>query len=878
MSKMTPEHEVFIKMLKFNKGKKVQTKYGPKLLRTAVVPDSFWPYYRENKDFLKEHGYQLSRDKKSEQWKINHWGDVDSDWEKKALQTMEESRASDSNIVIPVPQGCEFMPFQKAGVNFAFKRKSVLLADEMGLGKEQPVSEPVLTLDGWVKMGDLKVGNYVVGSDGKKTKIIGVYPQGNKRVFKLTFRDGASTRCGEEHLWKVRTTANFKRDGWRVKTLKQILELGVKNSHGKSKWAIPLAEPIQHEDRSFSIEPYVLGVLLGDGCTCLPSITITIGHLDMDIKTKVEESLDATMRIREKKGCVEATIKGMRPAIEKLKLNVKSKEKFIPEEYLYGSVSQRMDLLRGLMDTDGSCIKNRTTFHTCSQRMAEGVCKLVRSLGGMAIKREYDRTEEGKSVEYQVNVKTFFNPFSTARKAGAWSPARRNGLVQSIQKVEEVEPEDSICIQVEAEDRLYVTSDYILTHNTVQAIGVINMDASIKSVVIACPTSLSINWARELRKWLSRDLKIAIFTADSQDWESDIYVIPYSLIDRYPRLAEKEFDLRIVDEAHFVKNPKSKRAKATYAIKSRRKISITGTPIPNKPKEIFPILNDLDPEIWGNYFSFAKRYCKAYRDRFGWNFDGASHLEELNTKLRSTLMIRRLKNEVVNEMPDKLRQVVELPSQGMEALIEQEIQAYKSMQKSWTKYAEEMDEYGGDANSLGELQKLRKKVALAKLPMILEYIDQLIDEQGNKLIVFAYHHEIIDAIKKKYENMSVVLTGKTPLEERQRAVDLFQTNNNIKIFIGNIKAAGVGLTLTASSHVIFTEMDWVPANMVQAEDRAHRIGQKKSVFVQYFVLEGSLDARIAKVIDNKLKIEDTVLNKVIELEIEESSKLKLTSK
>ena len=216
-------------------------------------------------------------------------------------------------------------------------------------------------------------------------------------------------------------------------------------------------------------------------------------------------------------------------------------------------------------------------------------------------------------------------------------------------------------------------------------------------------------------------------------------------------------------------------------------------------------------------------------------------------------MIRRLKADVLTELPAKRRQVVSIPPNGAGDLIDAEIRAYEE----W-----EAAKASGDTKRLGiaigELARIRVEVALVKLPDVIE---RLKDADG-KVVVFAHHHEIINKLTEALEDDGVVvLTGKTSLEDRQAAVERFQSDPSVKYFIGSIGAAGVGITLTAASHVVFSELSWTPGDINQAEDRCHRIGQASSVLVQHIVLDGSLDDRMLSTIIKKQRIADQVLDK-----------------
>lgn len=411
-------------------------------------------------------------------------------------------------------------------------------------------------------------------------------------------------------------------------------------------------------------------------------------------------------------------------------------------------------------------------------------------------------------------------------------------------------------------------------------------------------------------KWLVKEKSIGVAFSDMKWPKDDIVIINYEILiqpcrkcrgkakevkkacthckgtgkfSTFPELFDIEWDYVIADEIHNIKNGKTSRCQGIMKLKSKHNIALTGTPIQNKPIEIFTTLNWLDEKVWGNWWSFASRYCAMVRDRFGLHTDGASHLDELQYKLRAGLMIRRLKMEVLKELPPKFRQVIELPVEGLEGAIEEEWSAYNKMEETLkalriaTQIAKTSENDGdyhnavtklkeGQNAAFQEMAKIRVEIAKKKLPYAIGHIKETLEE-GNKVICFAHHHVVVEAIAKAFPK-SAIITGKVDVHKRDAEVKRFQNDPTCMLFIGNIKAAGVGLTLTASSKVIFCELDWVPANLTQAEDRAHRHGQKDNVLVQHLVLEGSLDSVMAKRIISKQKVIDMALDSYHEPEEE----------
>lgn len=426
---------------------------------------------------------------------------------------------------------------------------------------------------------------------------------------------------------------------------------------------------------------------------------------------------------------------------------------------------------------------------------------------------------------------------------------------------------------------------------TIQAIGLVNMVPDVKRVLIVCPASLKLNWAREMDKWLVRKLRVAV-QSSGQPWAgaaADVVVMNYDILSKFPQAAAEEWDLVVFDECHYLKTPKAARTQlalgcskygtreAKPGIRGKRRLMLSGTPLVNRPIELWPIIHSLDPRGWPNMMKFAQRYCAAVHTRWGWDFSGASNCDELQMKLRSTMMVRRLKKDVLTELPAKRRQVIEMPANGASAAVQAEVEFYDAHKAeieelearvAAAELLEDQAAYlaatealkGARAVLFEEMAKVRHEVALAKISYVVEHVRGLLEEL-DKLVLFAHHRDVIDRLVEEFADAGAVkLYGGMSDADKDAAVQAFQNDPKCRLFVGGIKAAGVGLTLTAASNVVFAEQDWVPGVLSQCEDRCHRIGQKESVLCQHLVLEGSLDARMIKVAVRKQETLDRVLD------------------
>lgn len=435
---------------------------------------------------------------------------------------------------------------------------------------------------------------------------------------------------------------------------------------------------------------------------------------------------------------------------------------------------------------------------------------------------------------------------------------------------------------------------------TIEAIGVINATKP-KRVLIICPCNLRINWSRELAKWLVGDVSVAVAkTGCPFPRIADVIVVHYDVLHKFEKeLRAIEWDLLIGDEIHFCKSATARRTRqvkgykpknsknpekaakeqsmALSPIPAKRRIGMTGTPIVNRPVELWTILEWLNPARYNNFFKFALRYCAAQkvdigRGRTAWDFTGSSHLDELRTNLRSTLLLRRLKADVLRELPPKRYQIIEVPNE-MSAGAEDEWDAAEDRvaeASALVQLAAVSDDpkvyeeavanlKTAQAAVFAELSEARHRLGLAKLPFVIEHLQNALEE-SDKIVVFAHHRDVVAALKNEFGAKAVVLQGGMGDEDKQASVDRFQTDPSIRLFIGQDDAAGVGYTLTASDHVVFAEGNWVPGNLSQAEDRCHRIGTKKSVLVQHLVFEKTLDARMIKTCVDKQQVIEQALD------------------
>ena len=395
----------------------------------------------------------------------------------------------------------------------------------------------------------------------------------------------------------------------------------------------------------------------------------------------------------------------------------------------------------------------------------------------------------------------------------------------------------------------FLIADEMGVGKTIQAIALCYLYKENWPVLVICPGSVKYNWKNEIMRWLGiKSSKIVIINKSKQKTPKDIqvYIISYDMARRIHRkIPSLASGILILDECHNIKNKDALRTKCILPIakKTKRLILLSGTPILSRPLEGFTILSCLRPDIFYNFYPYGERYCNPILTKFGVNWSGASNTKELHFIFKS-LMIRRLKKEVLHQLPPKQRTKFEIEC---DKTIIQKIKNHYNKGKEYRL-------------SMAEIYKL---TGLAKMKGITAYINDLIEAEV-KFLIFAHHYVVMNAIERllmKHKVDYIRIDGNVNGQERFKLVEHFQTNENCMVALLSINAASTGLTLTAASLVVFAELTWTPAIMIQAEDRVHRIGQEDNrVDVYYLYGKDTLDEYIFSKLDQKLLIVSTTLD------------------
>jgi SNF2 family DNA or RNA helicase len=453
---------------------------------------------------------------------------------------------------------------------------------------------------------------------------------------------------------------------------------------------------------------------------------------------------------------------------------------------------------------------------------------------------------------------------------------------------------------------------------TIQALGIINNVVEAKKILIVVPASLKINWRKEAERWLMRGLTVDIArpkqktiideegtkkSARDYFWpDTDVIICNYEALGNYrDQIDGTAWDILICDEAHVLKNAKAAKCIQIFgggakgkerikAIVAKKRVLLTGTPILNHPLDMFVMIEAFGIKEFGNYIRFIKRYCAAVMTPWGhWDTSGVDHLDEFQEILRSTFMIRRMKEDVLKDLPPKRRQVITLPQDGLSKTVKKEMTVFADNikqlmilngEKTEADYEDMSDEDLGllidtihertkdfDDVELTEymathfeaVAHAREEIGLAKLPMVIEYVKNLL-ESVDKCVILCIHKAVAAKIAEAFPG-AVKFVGGMSDKEKDKAVEAFQYDPDCRLFVGNINAAGVGITLTAAWNLVMAELCFVPALLEQGEDRIHRIGQEDHALIHYLIVEGSLESRLIEIIMTKQEMINEALNR-----------------
>ncbi|XP_071549653.1 SWI/SNF-related matrix-associated actin-dependent regulator of chromatin subfamily A-like protein 1 [Panulirus ornatus] len=410
---------------------------------------------------------------------------------------------------------------------------------------------------------------------------------------------------------------------------------------------------------------------------------------------------------------------------------------------------------------------------------------------------------------------------------------------------------DGVCFGISRGGRVMFADDMGLG-KTIQALGVAAYYRKEWPMLVVTPSSVRYSWANAIERWVgsvnTADITVVGSGRDHFDG-AEVVIMSYDLLSRRAKeILDHNFRVVILDESHMIKSFKAARYKAASPImkNAKRVMLLSGTPALSRPSELYTQISGIDRSLFPSFQDYGVRYCAGKQHPWGWDFSGSSNMEELQIILESKLMIRRLKSQVLHQLPAKQRTTVILDPTSVQSGTKAMEAAARQLGLKTLKGAEKH----------GALIQFFAETACAKLKAVSEYIKELL-ESDKKFLVFAHHRVMMDKLCDTCDNANcryIRIDGKTTGELKQNLVTKFQTCDDVRIAILSITAANAGITLTAAHLVVFAELFWNPGILVQAEDRVHRIGQEDCVMVQYLVAKGTADDYIWPLVQSKLEV------------------------
>jgi superfamily II DNA or RNA helicase len=745
----------------------------------------------------------------------------------------------------------------------------VLLAGDMGSGKAVASRNYLLTPEGKKRASDVRAGDRLVGRDGLPTEVLGVYPQGERPSYRVTFSDRTVIDVDDDHLWSVQSPVMKKRGrGYKTLTTKELREGGIKDAAGNRRWYIPMCEPIQFAGNlELPVDPYVLGALLGDGC--LRGGAVSFGSVDefmidelrrltgLDVivqgKTArrraalaaargvpVEEIRDVSWRLR-----------GAMKLRENLKdLGVYGKrawEKSVPRDYLFGTVEQRTALLQGLLDTDGGLPAagkrpSSIEFTSTSEQLADDIVWLAQSLGGVGrksgpVRKSFTYNEEKKlgrpcwrvSFAFPDHVK----PFRLPRKADAYQPREKYQPTRGIESIERVGTDDMVCFQVAAEDSLFLDEQALCLHNTTVSLAIVE-HLNLFPMLVVSPLSAFSTWARQLKE-MGRTYYMAT-ESPAKSWaameenEYDAIVMSFDRISAFVELIErKSFKSVVADEVQRIRTPGSKRSRAIRQIAGSipYRMGLSGTPLTNTVNDVLPLGAFLVPGEWK-----PRANDKDLEDLYP-----GEPTESLAEHLGS-IMVRRRIDQVGRPMAKRNdhRVYIQLTPEQRRALTDLEAEAEAAKAEG------AFDDNSGRMHAFAQLQKMRQIInspAAAGVkgpnPKVSAALDLAKDflAQGRKGVIFCADRTTFREIGKSLDEEGigwVGIWGSTPPADRIENERKFHANepapngHPTDVVVCTIQAGAESWSASPTgTWLISTAYVYAPSTLAQMEARVHRL-------------------------------------------------------
>lgn len=809
--------------------------------------------------------------------------------------------------------------YQLKGTGWLYLAGRGILADQVGLGKFQNVNTNILSPSGWRRIGDIRVGDRVIGSEGQPVNVIGVYPQGVKPSYRVTFSDHSSVEAGPDHLWSVDYwLARAKRWHRLTLTTEQLRtrpRIRVHAGHGlldlsKTPLFLPmLSGPVQFEPQPpLPIGGYTLGQLVGNGSLTGAHVALT-SHSDdwPHVRARLEAEGVAVGSVFERKAGTQATqanLLGLRPLAGELpEMFCLSPEKRLPRAVFTATPEYRTALLHGLMDSDGSvAVRTRVNYHTTSEGLARDVQELVEGLGGIASVRSYDRTAEGKPVEYQVRLRTPFPPVSSPRKLARYRPSFQAAPKRSVQSVEYVGEAESVCIAVDAPDRLYVTEHCVLTHNTIQTLALIQLLRSrgepFRTLVVTLPGKLAHQWQEEAAAYLpTLDVKVTTGElrrpqrAEVYSGWWDVLVTTYPLLLRDSDLiAEQEYDMVVFDESSYLRNHVIKtRLHAARVVKGRgRRVLLDATPVQSSMNDLHSQLELIGMNVFGPLPVFEARYLrtqkmKGRRGQTTTVVVGYNHWDELVSKVDPFILRRRRDDpDVALELPpvvplgdpaseDPFLVSVDL-GQHQRQVYENAKAGFVELRKAGVHRQVLMSSFHDVRRACSSTMFSEDPPHSSKIEWLLNWLrTDMAPEPGRplqKVIVYASYVSVVEHVMRALHDAdipAVRYTGQEDDAAKAHAYRLFREDPRVQVLVGT-SSVERGLNLQVASALISFDQLPNPQRTIQLVGRLQRIGSLADrILVGHLVATNTIEEKMASIIARRAAVPDALFGENTEI-------------
>ena len=702
-------------------------------------------------------------------------------------------------------------PFQNDLTRWSIRKGRCALFADTGLGKALSVDTPVLTPSGYRLMGELRIGDRVIGSDGKPHDVTGVYPQGKRPAYQVSFSDGTSTICDLEHLWSVRTKVQkHQGQNFQPRSLREILDIGLVEQEGW-KWFIPMVQPVEFTGVELPLDPYLLGALIGDGS--LSTNMPVISSADDGILSRVANALPIGIGLLKNGDSYDWRIghgsrNGHRrnPVTSILRnlglMGKKSESKFIPEIYKFATLPEREALLQGILDTDGHVrpADNNIEFLTVSRQLADDVVFLVQSLGGTARIREKKTTGQ-LAYRMSIALPESIKPFWLERKAVVYHPRKKYSPTRAIVAAEQVDDTAMVCITVDVADCCYVIEHCIVTHNTLMQLEWARLLGQ-KTLIVA-PLSVARQTVR-----MAKDIDITVkYVRNASQVTGGINITNYEMLDAFD---PTEFGAVVLDESGILKSldgATRQKLIEMFAVTPYR-LCCTATPAPNDISEI------------ANHAEFLGIMTRAdllatffVHDDEGWRLKGHAHKAFFKWLASWAMSVRK---------PSDLGYADDgyiLPPLTVEPVwVQSEYQPTDAL-------------FFTEMKGLGDRLAIRKATLEARVAKAAE----LVNASSEQWIVWCGLNEESHAMTKAIPG-AVEVEGADSLETKTARLEAFQ-DGAYRVLVSKAKIAGFGMNFQNAHNQVFVGLNDSWEGYYQCIRRSYRYGQTQPVNIKIVLSE-----------------------------------------